>query len=105
MNARLQGFNYSLLTVVVFCVTARLSAASPDRRNEFGTPIIQNYTASDYGEEAQIFSIAQDRRGVMYFGLLRSIAEFDGQHWRLIPVPSTVVRGLTLIGVNRKFAL
>jgi len=83
--------------ICTWCITWFPSAVQSDLRVEPpGTPIIQNYTASDYGEEAQVWAAVQDQRGVMYFGFGQSIAKFDGKSWTLIAIPSAHVRGLTI---------
>jgi hypothetical protein len=40
----------------------------------------------------QVWSIIQDRRGVLFFGTSNAILEYDGVTWRRMPVPSSVVR-------------
>ncbi|MBP6978554.1 MAG: ATP-binding protein [Bacteroidales bacterium] len=55
------------------------------RGQEIGDPFIRNLGPETYNAHSQNFSIAQDRRGVMYFGNFSGILEFDGEQWRLIP--------------------
>jgi len=67
--------------------------------HELGIPIIQNYMIKDFiqdypDESGQVFSITQDHRGVMYFGLNNHIAQFNGKNWLMIPVPSGSVRDM-----------
>ncbi|MCE1188349.1 MAG: ATP-binding protein [Ignavibacteria bacterium] len=52
---------------------------------EIGNPIIRNYTAREYRGLPQVFGIAQDKRGVMYFGN-SGIIEYDGISWRSISI-------------------
>ena len=87
--------------MLILCAAARPSAATPDRREEIGTPLIQNYTTKEFGEAAQgdsgqVWSVLRDHRGVMFFGLTQVILEFDGQRWTPIPMPSGPVRGLAI---------
>ena len=87
MNAGLYGSICSLLAVLILGAPSLLSAAPADQRSELGVPLIRNYTVNDIGEAAhgdpgQVWSILQDRRGVMFFGLSRVILEFDGARQR-----------------------
>ncbi|MDD8012363.1 MAG: diguanylate cyclase, partial [Acidobacteriota bacterium] len=63
---------------------------------ELGSPIITNYEPEQYKAHPQNWVAAQDQRGVMYFGNLIGILEFDGSRWRLIPTRSnSSIRALT----------
>ena len=65
---------------------------------EQGNPYIQNYNNKDYNTpENQTWAVAQDQRGVMYFGNNDGILEFDGNSWRLIEIPNkSIVRSLVM---------
>ncbi|MGH7494519.1 MAG: sensor histidine kinase [bacterium] len=64
---------------------------------EIGTPYFRNYGPKEYGAAAQNWAIAQDQRGVMYFGNNSGVLEYDGVSWRIIPTAnSTVVRTLAV---------
>lgn len=53
------------------------------------------YSSKDYRASTQNWAIAQDKRGVLYFGNVSGLLEFDGVNWRLIQVPNqSTVRGL-----------
>ncbi|MDZ7359539.1 MAG: ATP-binding protein [candidate division KSB1 bacterium] len=68
---------------------------SPARNNEAGKVFITNYRPKDYGAHAQNLAIVQDDRGVMYFGNVRGVLEYDGVSWRLIQLPNkSLVRSL-----------
>ncbi|MFC2152453.1 response regulator [Bacteroidota bacterium] len=62
-----------------------------------GNPYIQNYNNEDYlTSENQTWAIAQDQRGVMYFGNNDGLLEFDGSKWQLYELPNkSTVRSLT----------
>jgi len=49
-------------------------------------PFMINYTTNDYGvySTPEVWSIAEDDGGIMYFGLSNEIAQFDGVNWKLI---------------------
>ena len=62
--------------------------ASGQQFNKYGNPLITNYTPEVYGGNEQVWCIAQDDRGVMYFGTNdNGILEYDGKTWRSIPMP------------------
>ncbi|MFH2143466.1 MAG: adenylate/guanylate cyclase domain-containing protein [Bacteroidota bacterium] len=53
---------------------------------ELGAPLIKNILPKEYGYESQNFSIVQDYRGILYFGNLNGVLEFDSKFWKLISV-------------------
>ncbi len=60
-------------------------------------PVVQSFSPRDYNSVGQVWTILQDRRGVMYFGNSSgSILEYDGVTWRKIFVSSNVVRSLAM---------
>ncbi|MBI3131510.1 MAG: hypothetical protein HYZ13_09305 [Acidobacteria bacterium] len=62
-----------------------------------GIPFLRSFTPKDYHAAPQNCAVAQDRRGVMYFGNSDGVLEYDGAQWRLIPTTRrTVVRSLAL---------
>lgn len=59
------------------------------------SPIVRGYSVSDYNAGIQNWSIAQDERGVMYFGNNRGLLEFDGSTWKLYELPTKgIVRAI-----------
>jgi signal transduction histidine kinase/ligand-binding sensor domain-containing protein len=72
-------------------------AAAGAPTSELGRPFIRNYTPKEFGAAPSNWAIAQDRRGVMYFGNAEGILEYDGVSWRRIATPNrTVVRSLAV---------
>jgi signal transduction histidine kinase/ligand-binding sensor domain-containing protein len=69
-----------ILRLILFflCQTFALLA------QEYGSPIIRNYTAKEYNNSPQIMTVLQDKRGVMYFGVDNGVMEYDGVSWRNI---------------------
>jgi signal transduction histidine kinase/CheY-like chemotaxis protein/ligand-binding sensor domain-containing protein len=59
------------------------------RDQEFGYPLFRTFTAHDYGEVGQIFSITEDLQGRMLFGAANAILAFDNSRWQKIPAPGT----------------
>lgn len=68
----------------------------------FGRPFIRNYDPKEYGAAFNYWAIAQDQRGVMYFGNWNGILEYDGVSWRLISTPNkSGVRSLAIEANDR----
>jgi len=59
-------------------------------------PELRNYTPKEYSGGPQVWNILQDRRGVLFFAMAAGVLEYDGVTWRKIPVPSGVVRSLSM---------
>ena len=62
-----------------------------------GTPFIRNYSPREYSASSGNWVIAQDHRGIMYFGNAEGILEYDGNKWRMIPVANnSLVRSMSI---------
>ncbi len=65
--------------------------------NKDGLPIIEKYTDADYGEAGQVWAIAQDKRGIMYFGNNYGLKTYDGKKWKDYNNPhSTMIKSLAI---------
>ncbi len=51
---------------------------------ETGRPFITNFSPKQYHAEAQNWDIAQDSKGLLYFGNSGGVLQFDGNQWQLI---------------------
>ena len=47
------------------------------------SPIVRNYSVLDYNAGNENWAVAQDERGVMYFGNNSGLLRYDGSHCRL----------------------
>ena len=72
-------------------------SAQPNQGNaEAGLPVIESYNARAYNGFPQVWTILQDRRGIMYFGNSGGeILEYDGVTWRKITT-ANIVRSLAI---------
>lgn len=70
-----------LLALTALLLTSVASAA------ERGLPLVTTYPAELHRAGPQIFDIAQDSRGILYFGTLHGLATYDGATWRLQKLP------------------
>jgi signal transduction histidine kinase/CheY-like chemotaxis protein len=76
-----------------------------------GIPVVENYTVKDYNGSGQVWTMAQDKQGVMYFGSSEGmVMQFDGVSWRKVLLRSSVVRSLAVddndrvwVGSNANF--
>jgi class 3 adenylate cyclase len=85
------------LWVVLFLALLAGSTLFADLSPETGAFLFQTFTPKSYGSNPQNWSIAQDSRGVMYFGNTQGVLEFDGVFWRLIRLPyNSAVRALAV---------
>jgi hypothetical protein len=64
--------------------TAQTSGAAAPATFAPGHPYISNYSPKDYKGTAQVWSIVQDKQGIMYFGTQPGLVEYDGVNWKPI---------------------
>ena len=89
---------------LVFLISAK--SFSQNSSVPFGTPIIFNYSSKDYLASAENFSVVQDKQGIIYFGNIGCVLEFDGVVWRKIdvkrdyPIRSMAIDSLGTIYLN-----
>ena len=74
-----------LLSIVLFA--SFISAQKTQSHNEDGFPLITNYLPKEYSANVQNWAVIQDNRGVLYFGNVSGVLEYDGVNWRLIMFP------------------
>jgi len=53
-----------------------------------GLPLVRSYTPEEFHAGAQNFAIAQDGRGVLWFGNLKGALAFDGAWWDVVELPN-----------------
>jgi ligand-binding sensor domain-containing protein len=75
-----------------------------------GVPFIQHYAPKVYHAHPENRAIAQDSRGVLYFGNPHGLLEFDASTWTLLPVSGMNARtvatdslGTVYIGTDTNF--
>lgn len=102
---------WALLWALAVCIAGLAPAAVPRpeaarRRSiaEAGTPLLRVFGPKEYRADIQNWAVVQDARGVIYVGNNEGVLEFDGAHWRLIPVRNgTTVRSLAVDAAGRVF--
>ncbi len=92
--------NYFLLTLIflqLVCFSNSFSKTASNKNLESGQPFMHYFSTKTYKGMPQVWTIAQDKRGIMYFGNESGILEYDGNSWRKIQVPNSAsVRSLTV---------
>jgi diguanylate cyclase (GGDEF)-like protein len=73
--------------VIVLLLLASLRAGGA----EHGLPLITVFPAEMHKAGPQTFDIAQDSRGILYFGNLHGLVSYDGAWWRLLKLPDDQV--------------
>jgi ligand-binding sensor domain-containing protein/DNA-binding CsgD family transcriptional regulator len=67
------------------------------KKIELGSPIIKNFTRTDYQAGTQNWQIIQDSSGIIYVGNNKGLLIFDGVNWDLVKLPNaTIVRSLAI---------
>jgi diguanylate cyclase (GGDEF)-like protein len=76
------------IAVVLVVSLAVVTAAAGDARDfERGFPLI-DIRQEEPVTGLQIFSLTQDRSGLLYFGGLAGVASYDGAWWRTVALPN-----------------
>jgi ligand-binding sensor domain-containing protein/DNA-binding CsgD family transcriptional regulator len=74
-------------------------------QNTIGIPRIINYAKEVYQAGTQVWDIAQDQSGRMYFANDEGLLTFDGHFWKLHPLPNkTNMRSIALTEDGRIYA-
>ena len=64
-----------------------------------GLPLINNFPRTTYKASTQNWDIDQNKLGFIYFANNDGLLEFDGQHWRVFPMPNkSIVRSVKASG-------
>lgn len=63
-------------------------AAAAVSAQDRGLPLISTIAAEQHVGGAQSFAVAQDAKGILYFGNLSGALVYDGAFWRLVALPN-----------------
>src|SRR5690606_24979457 len=67
-----------------------------------GSPLVQQYTKSDYKAGNQNWAVATGENGIMYVANADGLLVFDGQYWTLHPLPNkSTVRSVAVDSAGR----
>ena len=81
---RVPDMKYFLLLIVYYGFL--LGEASG--QSTLGLPAIKNYTNIDYHAGIEIWDIAQDKNGILYFSNDNGLLTFDGSYWNIYTLPN-----------------
>jgi len=59
-----------------------------DNIKSIGVPYVQNFPKSVYLSGNQNWSIAKDKKGIMYFGNAQGLLSYDGKYWQQYTMPN-----------------
>lgn len=80
--------NLSTKKVPVLLLLFFLGIAVYGQNYRYGTSTVQNYTPETYKANPTNYCVVQDPEGIMYFGNLGYVLQYDGVEWRKLFVES-----------------
>lgn len=84
----------AMMKKILICLLI-LPALLQARVKPTGFSFITNYPKEIYRGSTQNWSVAQDSRGILYFGNNQGLLSFDGTRWRVYPMPNnSIVRSV-----------
>lgn len=86
-------------TLLVFCALffALILPFQASAQNTIGIPEVINYEKLTYKAGLQNWDIKQDKNGIIYVANNEGMLSFDGNNWKLYPLPNrTIVRSLEM---------
>jgi len=89
------------LEYLIGCSLLVLNVSIAQSLPEKGNPQVINYSNKEYGADLVNWAIAQDDRGIMYFGNI-GLLEFDGANWKVYHVSNKSVIRSIAIGSDKK---
>lgn len=83
----------------IFCLTAVFVFSNIEIKCQpFGKIFNRYYNAKEYKGSIQNWAIAEAPNGLLYFGNHTGVLEYDGTHWRTIPVTNkSTIRSLSVL--------
>lgn len=86
---------------LIFCFVASSVFAEV---KSVGIPFIHSFSKREYKGGSQNWNMVQRSNGLMYFANNEGVLEYDGNSWRLIPMPNnSVVRSLAVDSLQRVY--
>lgn len=103
----IRPFLKSLLIILFTSMGLSCFGQNPQVKiKEIGTPFINTYTTADHGAHAQVFQTTQSESGILYFGSVSGILEFDGQTWSIDgKISDDAIKDLDAGSGNRIYAV
>jgi len=90
---------------IIFILLLLVNPTGANDLNNLSTPVIINYTRTDYNASTQNWSITQDSEHIMWFGNNGRAMWFDGDEWGHVYIPnSSIVRSLLTSSDGKVYA-
>ena len=86
------------LTACLLLLSLQVAPATQARQN--GYPAVHVYPAFDYGQHPYNHGVAVSQEGLVYVANQDGVLEFDGQTWRLLPIPGPKTPQVLAIGAE-----
>lgn len=85
---RLRAISIACCLTLGYLTAGALPVAAEPTGESFGTPLTQTFSRRDYGGGPQVFGIAENAQGLLYFIEPQSgLLEYDGERWRHYELP------------------
>lgn len=92
------NFKKNILLIILLCPIFSFA------QTPLALPQIKNYSYGEYNGGMQNWDVAQDKKGILYFGNNDGLLTFNGSFWNLYQLPNfTVVRSVEIDAQNRIF--
>ncbi|PLX19497.1 MAG: hypothetical protein C0599_10870, partial [Salinivirgaceae bacterium] len=98
-------FFLPLLLFISICLSGQI--------NQYGIPILKNYTTKDYNAYSQNWAAIQDHNGIMYFANNNGVLQYDGVGWETTPINQIAIiksfaidsSGTLYVGADHEFGI
>ncbi|WP_293302063.1 two-component regulator propeller domain-containing protein [Pedobacter sp. UBA4863] len=91
------SLSYFLFVTLLFF---GLSSTKANDIPRIGVPYVQNFHKSLYAAGNQNWSIAKDKKGIMYFGNASGLMSYDGKYWQKQKLPNNQIIRSVAIGAD-----
>lgn len=90
------------VTILIVLASLLLPLTSASQNAEKGLPFVTNFSPKTYGSYPQTWAVAQDDKGLMYFGSQGYILQYDGVKWKKINCAKTGTVAIRALFKNNK---
>lgn len=88
-----------------FILLLALCSTAAHAQNTLGTPFVVNYHKALFNGGSRTWDIRQDQKGILYFANDEGLVTFNGNYWKLFPLPNkTVLRSICIDKNDRVYA-
>ena len=89
-SVALSRFNRTFALFFLGIISLKSAAQNP-----LGAPLVVNYGKTVFQGGSRTWDIAQDSRGILYFGNNEGLITFDGKYWKHFKLPNqTIIRSI-----------